>query len=411
MPRWSVSRIQTPKHPGFTVRIVEPKRGASLLIFWWEGGRQRARGLGCKRTDLGSTEPEQKKTAKQKGAEFIEFLALRAMGSTDDRAPRAPLTLGQLYARYAADGLLRVTASYKKDQLGCVRRCVEFFGESFAVANLKPSHIEKYLVHREAKGLKVAGRRDLVGLGIACNWAMDEGILAANPIQRARKKLRRAHAPSRPFYTVEEFERLLAVADEVQRPYPTHDGGPESPQSVQARETARAFPVLLALAWHSGRRISAILSLKWDYVTLKASATAPYGSVTWYAGVQPDGKKFEQTVRMFEPMQAVLAQWKQTAPPAVSRYVFPSPRVPSRPMEFTTVEKWLRRAEKLAGIAHKKQGGWHAFRRGCISQLLAEGYPLPAVAWYVGHRDQTTTLQAYSHATPNAIRNIELRIA
>lgn len=48
--------------------------------------------------------------------------------------------------------------------------------------------------------------------------------------------------------------------------------------------------------------------------------------------------------------------------------IFPAPGDPLKPVSRSRADKWLRRAEKLAGLEPQKGGLWHPYRRGWASR-------------------------------------------
>ncbi len=420
MPRrsslWSVSGIQHPAYPGFTVRVVESKPNGPLVVYWWEKkgsserGRQRGRGLGgLRRAALGSTPSAQRTRAEEEGRKFIAGYMSADVPST------GPLTLGTLCAEYEQRGLAQVSKDYRRDAVNCVKRVRDALDLGFVVSSLKPSHVEQYLVARAASG-PVAGRRDMVALNIACNWALGEELLSANPFANPKLKrlLHAKHTPTRPFCSPEEFAALVAVAPRVvetvvcrHEPTAAKNHRPdERRRRITAQQSAAAFPTLLQLAWHTGHRISAILSLRWDAVDFTARPAAPFGTVTWYAGVVADRKKYEHTVPMNEPTRKALLAWRDESPvQSIARWVFPF--LPSdRAISYNEVRRWLRDAISLAKMPKKRLGGWHMFRRGFAT--ARKGMPLRDLASVGGWRDTETLMKSYVHATTEGTLKVAL---
>jgi len=98
------------------------------------------------------------------------------------RAQKASCPLGQLAEKYKLDGFHRTTAHYKRDQVAAVKRFATLIGEDVPVAEVKPSHLAKYMAKRIEEEHGPAGKADLVAFGIACNWAVEEGHLDENPL-------------------------------------------------------------------------------------------------------------------------------------------------------------------------------------------------------------------------------------
>lgn len=383
---WTVTRIKHPKHPRYTVRVGEWRKGEALHVFWWDDGKQRSRSLGCRRIDLGAGKVAQEREARRLGCEFIEVLAQSKTARAAERA--SPLTLGRLLDRYTSDGLLKVSAGYRRDTLSSVRRVVESFGAGLLVTDLRPSHLERYLTDRVREGHAPAGRRDLVALAKACRWAEGEEIIEVNPLdkEKARAAMRVRTKIERPFYTLADYEALRAVGSQLDAP---------------------AFLPLIALAWHTGRRISALLALRWEHVKFGPTPNSEDGLVTWYAGAVPDKKKFEHETYLNREVHAALFAWRAQSSSG-SGYVFPMTGDPSRPMGKTGPKKWLLKAERLAGLKHQKHAGFHCFRRGWVT--FRKHMPLPDIMAAGGWVDQNSILRSYQQPTPADTRRAALYI-
>lgn len=182
--------------------------------------------------------------------------------------------------------------------------------------------------------------------------------------------------PERPVRSPEEFRALRAVADQLP---------PE-------------FAVLLDLAWHTGHRISALLALRWQDVHLTKSADNPFGWVRWYAGKVRDNKKHEHEVALNEPAYHALVAWRKRDHRIPTGLLFPCPKNPTNPRDPTAPKDWLRRAEALAGVPHRRRGGWHQFRRGWATarkDKVASKDLMAAGGW----SDEATMNKCYVHAT------------
>ena len=302
--------------------------------------------------------------------------------SASKRAP-GPFTVTSLADRYERDGFAGRTASYKRDSLTSVRRLGVFFGPDFPVTDLKPSHVQTYMAQRVAEKHAPAGRRDLVAFSIACNWAAGEGLLEENPLasKRVRDAMRIHHEPARPFATRDRYDALQKVT-------------PQLPP---------AFAVLLNLAWNTGHRLSALLELTWEHVTLTKSDDAPFGTIRWYAGCTKTTKRHEHVLPMNEPAYTALRAWKKRRGAKVGGgWVFASPRNPERALEKWAAAPWLQEAERLAKIAHLPGGGWHMLRRGWAT--ARKHMPLQDVAAGGGWTDTATVLKSYQHADSEATK-------
>src|SRR5438093_6866318 len=185
-----------------------------------------------------------------------------------DRAALS-LTLKALFARYTTegrhlpDGSLK-TGGYLEHVGQTGRYLATFFGHGLLVSDLTPDRIHDYVVWRRGGG--VAGRRvgantiqrDLGMFKAALNWACQkyEGghpLLTRHALEKVRIPTEKD--PKRPFLDAESIRSLLAVAQTV---HPL------------------LRPMIL-LAWRTGRRVSAILALRWDDVDFEK------GTIRWRA--------------------------------------------------------------------------------------------------------------------------------
>ncbi len=395
-PLRSVTRIRDPRHPGISIRITELKTDGPLFAARQVGGRPRYQKLAPEVTwiSLGQTNKERVAQATALGLDLIERI-----GTESDEEPSGPdLTLGGLIKRFETDGLHGRTARYRKGMLTSVKRVRDYLGVDLAVRDLKPSHVQKWMAHRN--GVLVAGRADLVALSIVVNWAVGEGLLDANPLatKMARKAMHVDHRPRRPVATPERYKALCAVAEKL----------------------PPAFTVLLDLAWHAGHRVSAMVGsrdgefvgLRWRDVAFKQTKDAPFGSITWYAGIRPDRKKYEHSVPMNALASATLLRWRQDAGGVGSAFVFPDPRDRAKPLSYYDAKRWLRRAETKAGLEHERQGGWHSFRRGWAT--ARKHLPLKDVVAAGGWSETSgpeTVSEVYQHADRETTRAVALHVA
>jgi integrase len=173
----------------------------------------------------------------------------------------------------------------------------------------------------------------------------------------------RERNPRRPIMTADRYEALLAVADQVTF---------EIVRCGERLQVRSYLPELLVLANETGRRLSAILGLRYEDVNLERRQNAPNGAVTWRAELHKKG-----------------VEW---------------PDVPITPAARAAVEAVLRerpgigKAERKAGLEHLPGGAWHPFRRKAATEL--KGAPDKDVMALLGWRDLQSLKEAYQHADP-----------
>jgi integrase len=168
-----------------------------------------------------------------------------------------------------------------------------------------------------------------------------------------------------------------------------------------APQVSALLPLALIVAEGTGRRLSAWCSLCWDDVMFDAG---PTGSIRWRAEL--DKRGYEQVVPMSPTVRDALvkAQFDQGA--IGKSPVFPAPGNAAEPCRRDVLDKWLRRAYKLAGI--KPEGGslWHAVRRKWVTER--KDYSIKDIAAAGGWRNEGTVSRCYLQSDPDTVRNVVL---
>jgi integrase len=80
------------------------------------------------------------------------------------------------------------------------------------------------------------------------------------------------------------------------------------------------------------------------------------------------------------------------------RRTLSAPEAPTRPLDGHLADKWLREAEKLAGLEPQQGGLWHLFRRKAATEL--KGQSDKDVMELLGWTDLRSLKSAYQHADP-----------
>jgi integrase len=222
-------------------------------------------------------------------------------------------------------------------------------------------------------------------------WQDREGryLLRENPVRGY--PIPREKNPRRPVQTPERHEALLEVAERV------------TIEEIRNRKRVRVrsyLPELLVLANETGRRLSAILGLTYGDLHSERTRHAPHGAITWRAGLDKKGRDWPH-VAITSAARAALDRVLRDRPGIGAAPLFPSPRDPSKPMDRHLANRWLRKAEKLAGLEHQPGGGWHTFRRKAATEL--KGTPDKDVMALLGWSDIQSLKQAYQHADPETM--------
>ena len=151
----------------------------------------------------------------------------------------------------------------------------------------------------------------------------------------------------------------------------------------------------------TGRRLSAVCSLRYEDLSL---SDEPYGSIRWPADTDKMGH--ESTVPISPLVRAALERIHAERPGIGAAPLFPSPGDPTKPMTRHLADKWLRKAEKLAGL--KKLGGslWHAYRRKWATER--KHMPAADVAAAGGWSNPNTLRLVYQQADQETMLRVVL---
>ena len=129
---------------------------------------------------------------------------------------------------------------------------------------------------------------------------------------------------------------------------------------------------LLDLVVGTGRRISAVCAL--CHEDLRLGERPP--SIRWPAATSKNG--VESVVPIGPRVRAAIDRILAERPGIGRAPLFPAPDDPARPMDRYLADRWLRQAEKLAGLTPLLGGRWHPFRRKWATER--KGYPVKDVA-------------------------------
>jgi integrase len=157
------------------------------------------------------------------------------------------------------------------------------------------------------------------------------------------------------------------------------------------RSLSSYLRALLSIANGTGRRISAILALRYHDLKLN---DGPHGSVLWPADT--DKMKKAWLVPISGDVRAAINAVLAERPGIGAGFLFPDPADPSRPISIENASEWLVEAEKLAEVEKHDGSLWHALRRKWACER--KGLPLSDVAAAGGWSDTSTLLNVYQQA-------------
>jgi integrase/recombinase XerD len=147
--------------------------------------------------------------------------------------------------------------------------------------------------------------------------------------------------------------------------------------------------VLLMVAIQTGLRVSELIGLRRDHVTLGTGA---------YLRCEGKGRK-ERCTPLRQEAVRVLAQWLRECPAEPATPVFPNSR--GGPLSRDAVERLVARhqrtAERHCPSLRRKKVTPHVLRHTAAMQLLRHGIDRSVIALWLGHESVETT-QMYLHA-------------
>jgi integrase len=154
---------------------------------------------------------------------------------------------------------------------------------------------------------------------------------------------------------------------------------------ADARWERSHLRTLLRLAGDTGRRVGAILELRWaDWYPDQGA----HGRLRWRADSDKVGREWLTPVT--PEVSAELEQLRRERPAVGEALMLSAPNDPGTPVSVQIATDWLRRAERLAELEPLPGGAWHPFRRRWATERK---HLSPTDVAAVGGWIDTTTLQ------------------
>jgi integrase len=239
-------------------------------------------------------------------------------------------------------------------------------------------------------------QRDLLWLRSVLNWATtwqtEDGrfLLGANPVRGFETPTE--ENPRRPVASTDRLEAVLKAAETLEM---------ELRWGGKARRQRAYLADILTLAAKTGRRITAILSLKWQDVLWDQG---PHGSIRWQAAADKQGR--EWVAPLSPESRAVLDRMKGERPGVGAALLFPSPTNPDSPVTYERVRTWLLRAEESANVSKQEGGSFHPYRRAWAT--ARKHLPLVDVAAAGGWKSTAVLLRHYQQPDGETLLRVVL---
>lgn len=322
--------------------------------------------------------------------------------------------LRRLYMQHAGARLKPSRRHFMEKTLELFARHLEPGGRPFPFDDFGQEQADAYLDARRSGRLKRDDprasdsprdgtlRNELQALSAVGNWGVafkigGRRLLPHNPVKDIR--LPAEKNPRRPKASPERYAALLDVADTV--------------------DPSGQFRLMLAVAYHTARRVNAICHLRRSDLLLSPEAVRaalaemgqddPEGLArAWPQCIrfraEWDKKGFESVAPVNAALRAEVDRYLKRAAMVGDAWLFPYSRKAGEPTPKNAADWWLKRAEKVSGVGHVHRGGWHAFRRAWAS--ARKFLPAQDVAAAGGWRDLGALQTAYQHADPDTVRAV-----
>ena len=295
-----------------------------------------------------STGTSNRRIAEKLDAEHKEELTLARLGM---RIPVPEMTFGELAARFIAEG------SPKAWHLDRLKPLLPYFSD-LAIGRINKGLVRTYRSHRHAQKQvsETTVNRDLECLRHLLYWAVDEGLLVANPL--ARMPLVRERRKPRMMISVAEEEKLLAAA-------------------------APHLRSIIIVALDAGMRRGEILSQRWEHIDLGRGLL----SVTHSKTEGGEGREIPLTRRL-QDLLAALVQ------PAGLLFTF-------RKKPIRIVKTAWKAAIRRAGIRYYR---FHDLRHACNTRMMEAGVQQEIRKAIMGHSSGEEVNSIYTHVELHAKR-------
>jgi hypothetical protein len=420
MPRrklWSRVVVES----GVEVRVFERRARGPIWRELKLGRVVSASGSAYTQKDRRSLGHADKELALEQARELAAHLA-----DAHANPGRTGLHLGQLFAAYRRERLPNLTPPRARESETRMAVFTEAWGRAFHVQDMSQSHVDAYCRRRrslelvapafrpDADGKHRRGYRapqpvrdgalhsEISWLSTCLNWATRHKVngrrlLDKNPLHDCTWP--KEKNPRRPIASHQRFTATLAHADAV--------------------DAGGRLGCILQLARYTGRREGAICALTAADLLLsetrirgalaaagmdeRTAAHMPHGAIRWSA--QSDKEGFLFVTPISRAVRTALDDYLHTNPRVGAVPLFPAPGrkpkkgaspPPEQPIGRDTAAKWLRRAERLAGLPKLAGGTFHPYRRLWATER--KHMPDADVAASGGWRDTRALKTSYQHA-------------
>ena len=157
-------------------------------------------------------------------------------------------------------------------------------------------------------------------------------------------------------------------------------------QQISNHFVTDCHKLFLAIAWYTGERPEAILSMDVEHIYEDVARREPRDTVLY-----PSFNRKDKRTREVPNHWATKLMLRAYQPPA-SGFLFPSLYKADEHLSRQAIDKAFRRAVKKAGLQNKGFSLYSA-RRGFITRLNEQGYDIKTIQSLTGHKSINTLLR------------------
>jgi integrase len=405
-PADAAYEVRDDKIPGFYVRVHQSGAKSFRLTYKRDGIKKVITlgllGDGCT-VEQARAKAEAERGAIVTGGDPIEDRKKERRAREEER--RRAVILSELVERWLVEGRDAAPAkretAWETDARMLRRHMIPLLGKVL-VRDLTKGDIEKaqrqimagktaldektgFRGRAIVKGGPSSARRAVMALSSCMSWAVDQGIITANPCARVKKMAQRTRQR---FLSEAEAAALFDALNALEEQATQTDRTQEERERERARLKLWNDAVRLLLL--TGARKSEILALRWIEVDLDR------GLINLTLDRNKTGEKSgEKHIALNSAARAILA-----TRPRDSEFVFPSPRIHGA--GATGLQRAWERARIHAGLPDVRL---HDMRHSFASFAAASGASILLISKALGHTQSATT-QRYAHLGRDPVRDL-----
>jgi len=198
--------------------------------------------------------------------------------------------------------------------------------------------------------------RDLRFVRALCNWACewrdDDGRLLLERDPTRGLEIPKESNPSRPVAT---HDRVDALRPHLSTPRM------EVIWNKKRRKVETYLPEIFEIVVGTGRRISAVCSLRVEDLELDRTPKAPHGAIVWPEDTDKMDREWRCPISapVREALESALRKRRRVGPGPL----FPAPRDVEKSVRYELASECLQEAEEAAKLEPQEGTLWHAYRR------------------------------------------------